>query len=676
MGMQEVGIKLQMESSSFVSSAQNIADAFSKITEKIKEARQAGNDDIAERYEKQAANLQHIYNGMATSNTPQVSSQQTENKNRNAFTGTVAAAHTGVNAVQRIATQAGRGDIVGAGISGAQGGLDIISKMGDQTAKVAGAFGIPLLGAMLGNTLSNFYEQQMASAMDINGSLHNTMRETITGDAYNKLSELQKTNYEAIGKDHSGNALYRETAEYRTDINSHNIQTAFDKAAQAAIKFGYSMEEGMRLVKQTSAYGFTDTRISAAAYSQLTATEQQKYERAPDGSYTSKTDNDIYKTESNILGWSRMSGVDTGTLLHYKGNRFRYGDDAANSLSAAFGVNRAMGMQRGQFAETLHALTGIMEDGIGKGFIKGTAEIGSTLAMLYKASGESKLWQGERGAERYIQMSNAVAGATALSSVSDILNYKAAASLTDETKKSIRGSANIKGSYGYIDNMIALESGLSPEMIHAQRKIVQQYAGKGNDTGMIEQYRQMYGLNYTGATKVFEMFKGNMNVEGVKEQIAHMKMDTEYLSTEMKALQASESIREEVAKIGKEVLPMKVAVESLAVNLGGMVSGDISLADAAKNVLNKKIPTEEQKQEKSVYNTIAALDNAVTILLNSRYSDPSTLNDPNTATGALFQQITEAREAIQTAVANGVKEAIEKSLMDAHILIRNADDYK
>ena len=674
MGMQEVGIKLQMDSSSFVSSAQNIADAFSKITGKIHEAQQAGNDDLAERYEKQAMNLQHLYNGMVQGNALQQPSQQ-HGTGGSVVTGTISATRTGVNTVQRIATQAGRGDIVGAGISGAQGGLAILSKMGDQTAKVAGALGIPLLGAMLGNTLSNFYEQQMTSAMDINGALHNTLRTTITGDTYNQLNDTEKNGYESIGKDRNGNTLYRETAEHRTKVNSDNIKAAFDKAAEAAIKFGYSMEEGMKLVKQASAYGFTDTRLSAALYLQLNDIEKRKYTREPDGSYTSKTGNDIYKAEENILGWSRMSGVDTGTLLQYKGNRFRYGDDAADSLSAAFAVNNAMAMQRGQFAETLQALTGIMEDGLSKGFIKGTAEIGSTLSMLYKASGASKLWQGEQGAQRYMQMSNALAGSTALGSVSDILNYKAAASLSDEMKKDIRGKADIKGSYGYIDNMIALENGLSPEMIGAQRKIVQQYAGKGNDSGMIEQYRQMYGLNYTGAAKVFEMFKGNMSDAGVKEQIAQMKLDPEYLSTELKALQASESIRTEVAKIGEAVLPMKVAVESLAVNLGGVVSGDITVTDAIKNVWNKEIPTKEQKYEKGKYVLLERMQEVITKLSNSSSADLSVVHDSNTPLGKLIQELNTAFAGLKDAVSRGSEEGIRKAMEGSEILIKKAEEY-
>jgi len=68
MGMQEVAIKLSMDSSSFVSSAQNVAEAFAKITEKAKEARQAGDDDLAAKFDMQALNLQRMYNGMASGN--------------------------------------------------------------------------------------------------------------------------------------------------------------------------------------------------------------------------------------------------------------------------------------------------------------------------------------------------------------------------------------------------------------------------------------------------------------------------------------------------------------------------------------------------------------------------------------------------------------------------------
>lgn len=176
MGMQAVGIRLQMEASGFVSSAQNIADAFSKITEKIKEAQSAGNTDLAQQYTKQATNLQHIYNGMAQGSAQNSTQGGTQGSHAGKA---IPAVQGAASAAQRAVSQAGSGDVIGAGISGTQGGLDIIGKLGDKASKAAGIMGVGLLPLMLGNTLSNFYEKQMTDAMDINGALHNTMRKTV-----------------------------------------------------------------------------------------------------------------------------------------------------------------------------------------------------------------------------------------------------------------------------------------------------------------------------------------------------------------------------------------------------------------------------------------------------------------------------------------------------------------
>ncbi|MGP1414474.1 MAG: hypothetical protein ACTTJ6_00885 [Treponema sp.] len=68
MGMQEIAIKMSLDAQSVVSSAQNISDAFSHITEKMKEAQEAGNMDLVSKYASQAKSLQGLYNGMASGN--------------------------------------------------------------------------------------------------------------------------------------------------------------------------------------------------------------------------------------------------------------------------------------------------------------------------------------------------------------------------------------------------------------------------------------------------------------------------------------------------------------------------------------------------------------------------------------------------------------------------------
>ena len=555
MGMQEVSIKMNLDAQSVVSSAQNISDAFAHITEKMKEAQEAGNMDLVSKYANQAKNLQGLYNGMATGNT---------NKEKSS-TGSIidqsVATTKGIgNTVDNVTNQLGRsGNVFGAALSGAKSGLDIVGSLGDKAAKVAGFMGLGLLPGMLVNTLSGFYEQQMKPAMEINGQLLNTEQIWDSEEAF-KANPQRFTN-EDTGKvdireikDKDNNIIkqYLETATYRQKINTDNINTAFEQASKSAIKLGYSMEEGMEVVRQATQHGYTA--------------------------------GNIFNAEESILKWNSATGVDKGLLSDYKGRQYRFSNDKdGNSLAQAFATNSEMGMQRGQFSETLEALKSIFEEGISKGFVKGTAEIGATLATLYKASGESRFFQGSEGANRYMQMSNAIAGATALNSVTDILTYRATATgVSDEAKQQALRNASIKGSYGYIDNMIFMEQGVTPELLAEQRKAVEKVAGKDNKQEQIELYKNMYKLNYTGATQVYEMLQ-NLNPENKEEiskKIKDMQSEPKYLSDQKALLSTNEKIRYDVANLGKTASEIKYKMSNMVLALGGVATGKFGLGKA------------------------------------------------------------------------------------------------
>lgn len=552
MGMQEVSIKMSLDAQSVVSSAQNISDAFSHITEKMKEAQEAGNMDLVSKYASQAKSLQGLYNGMASGSTNKEKSS-TENIIEQGVSTTKGIGNT----VDNITNQLGRsGNVFGAVLSGAKSGLDIVGSLGDKAAKVAGFMGLGLLPGMLVNTLSGFYEQQMKPAMEINGQLLNTEQIWDSEKAFKANpqrftdEDTGKVNIREI-KDKNNNIIkqYLETATYRQKINTDNINTAFEQASKSAIKLGYSMEEGMEVVRQATQYGYTA--------------------------------GNIFNAEESILRWNSATGVDKGTLSDYLGRQYRFGKgDDGNSLAQAFATNSEMGMQRGQFSETLETLKTIFEDGISKGFIKGTAEIGSTLATLYKASGNSRFFQGNEGANRYMQMSNAIAGATALNSVTDILTYRATAiGVSDEAKKQALSNAGIKGRYGYIDNMIFMEQGVTPELLAKQRDMVLKTTGSEEE--QIELYRKMYGVNYIGATQIHEMLKNpDFNEKGVTKKIKEMQEDPKYLSDQKALLSTNEKIRYDVANIGKTASEIKYKLSNMVLALGGVATGKFGLGKA------------------------------------------------------------------------------------------------
>jgi hypothetical protein len=123
--------------------------------------------------------------------------------------------------------------------------------------------------------------------------------------------------------------------------------------------------------------------------------------------------------------WERFTGADLTSLQNLSGTSRRYGGDE-HAISTAFAGLKASGMEKGQFDEFLHSMQRIMEDGIAKGFVRGSTEIAGNMALLHNLSGGSQLWTGEQGATRLMNMSNAVANATNLGSVGDVISFGAA----------------------------------------------------------------------------------------------------------------------------------------------------------------------------------------------------------------------------------------------------------
>ncbi|QLC57560.1 hypothetical protein [Treponema phagedenis] len=71
---------------------------------------------------------------------------------------------------------------------------------------------------------------------------------------------------------------------------------------------------------------------------------------------------------------------------------------------------------------------------------------------------------GEQGASRYQQLNESGRSATSLSSVSDILTYRAIASLSDAEKARILKEHGLESQGGYLDNMQIAELGFLPEI--------------------------------------------------------------------------------------------------------------------------------------------------------------------------------------------------------------------
>jgi hypothetical protein len=106
----------------------------------------------------------------------------------------------------------------------------------------------------------------------------------------------------------------------------------------------------------------------------------------------------------------------------------------------------------------------------------------------------------------------------------------------------------------YVDNMITLERGLQPELLREQMLAVKEIEGEGNRAGQIERYRSMFGLNYTGANKIWEMSQNEdflANPEKFKSKIEGVRQNADYLSDSQLFRNAMTKLTTEGVNIGK-----------------------------------------------------------------------------------------------------------------------------
>lgn len=521
--MTNVGIKMTLDASQVASVANTTKDAFLGMADAMKKAQEAGDYKTVSDLAGGMKDLRSASGGVVNSNQAQQAQQGRQNA---AFANGIVST---VNQAPGMVNMLGRGDFAGTAISGIQGAGGLSRSVGksigenakegsgmDQMAGVLKFLGV---GALVGgglaagaNALSEQWEKVMQPTMDMTAML----------------------------KNNAGTA----------EEGSQKIRQAFDFAAKAANEFGFSAEEGVKVVTDLARYGRTD-------------------------------ENGVYESENKVLKYARTTGASIGALTKYEGSMLRYGG-GSNSLGLAYGGTLASGLQKGQFEEFLTSVERIFQEGISKGFVKGAQEITSDLTFLSKLSGGNDLWKGEQGAQRYSQMSNAISNGTNLASVSDILTFRAASALdltkydkqvdildengkpTGKKESEWQKMYHSKRGGDYVDQMLIMEKGLSPELLKQQMKLVRGLEGEDNRTGQIERYRQMFGLNYTGAAQLYDMLgnKPDFESKDFKEQVNKLAKDPEFKSNENKLLTETEKISTDVALIGSKFADMKVGVFS------------------------------------------------------------------------------------------------------------------
>ena len=260
---------------------------------------------------------------------------------------------------------------------------------------------------------------------------------------------------------------------------------------------------------------------------------------------------------SNILRFENAGMGSRSQLISMQGIAARFG--MTNALNAAYAGLEQSGMAKGQFDEFLSSMEDIMESSIAKGFVKGADEVATDMAMLEKLSGGSKLWQGQYGAENLQQMNSAMENATNLSSVNDIMLYRAVSGLGIAEKNKIM-DGKYDASLGYIADMMLLERGVNAENIGAIFDMVNSEGGTAADK--IARYKNMFGLNYTKANDVYQMslrYKPG-DAEAMAKTIQDYQANTENKSREQELLSAYETIKAKVVEIGADLLGAKTGI--------------------------------------------------------------------------------------------------------------------
>ena len=265
------------------------------------------------------------------------------------------------------------------------------------------------------------------------------------------------------------------------------VRGAFDLAAEAAEKFGYSAEEGMTAFKEAIQQGLNGSTIQ-----------------------------EIFKYE-------RSTGADRGALSSLANMSTRYGN--GDALGAAWVGLRATGMKTGQFTENLRAFERVISDGIQKGFIKSSEEVVKNFMMFAEMTKNNPLWQGEQGAKRLLEMNAGLEQATGLQSASDIMAYRAMRNIMPSTKD-------------YVDVMAAMEQGVTPDFFRKYMSMTSDAEG-GNRAAIIERMRQTFGLNYTNARTLFEGHRdnkfGSMSTEEFQKMMTDLKSLPNSDSAELRA---------------------------------------------------------------------------------------------------------------------------------------------
>jgi hypothetical protein len=239
-------------------------------------------------------------------------------------------------------------------------------------------------------------------------------------------------------------------------------------------------------------------------------------------------------------------------------------------------------------------------------------------------------------------MSNAISNATNLQSVEDVISFGVARDYfdslgADAQKILLEGEDRKKNDKGgrytgtYVDYMQLLERGVDANLLKGQFEAVSRLEGN-NVAGIIERFRSMYGLNYTGAAQVYDMMDrakdkdGNFNFDAkdFAKQIKEMSTKPEFMSDSALLTTALNKMGNNLANIGKihfDATELKVLEQQAA-----------DVAAIRAKLVNGTDEIRERKEAVYLPKVDAAwkpLNNTISTLIDDRHgmaSDAATFN--------------------------------------------------
>lgn len=312
---------------------------------------------------------------------------------------------------------------------------------------------------------------------------------------------------------------------------------------------------------------------------------------------------------------AKYTGTDGNLLVDFMGNRARLGSkDSQKDLQRAFVYSQEAGLAKGQFGEFLDGLQSAVEQGIAKGYITSTEDVSRQMMMFSKLSGGNEAWEGKYGFQKLSQINNGLASATALGSSSQIIAYQALHGIVSDDirdekgniiKKGIKGGAFIKGQDA-LNALSLMESGLNPASFKAIAGTMNNVYG--NDVmSQVAAWKELTGLNYTGAMQLYEMANNgeldNLSKEEIQRKINDLTKNKEFQTDSKKIADSVNKIQADVHTLSEK--GFKIYKEELQ-KLEQNTAKDAEIYDKANNPTRKtnkiNYESKNQKDEFPIHN--------------------------------------------------------------------------